>query len=142
MDYRINNEAIVGCVIAQVVKRGPYEVPFVIGITNLLLQKKLRDIVRKTSADNVDELGLLYGQLDGDLLGVMMNSLTMLIEGGCIERKEGNLLIAESGLQLCDDMLEGKSKLLAAVLKDMDVVLFKYDGIDKRRLYDKMWIAV
>lgn len=142
MDYRINNEAIVGCVIAQVVKRGPYEIPFVIGITNLMLQKKLRGKARKTSADKVDELGMLYGQIDGDLLGVIMNSLTMLIEGGCIKRKEGNLLVTESGHQLCEEMSNGKSRMLAEVLKDMDEVLFKYDSIDRTCLYDKMWIAV
>ena len=55
MDYRINNEAIVGCVIAQVVKHGPYEVPFVTGMVNLLMQDKLRRKVLATPGDRVQE---------------------------------------------------------------------------------------
>ena len=70
MDYRINNEAIVGCVIAQVVKHGPYEVPFVTGMVNLLMQDKLRRKVLATPGDRVQELGMLFGQLDGELLRI------------------------------------------------------------------------
>lgn len=141
MDYRINNEAIVGCVIAQVVKRGPYKVPFVIGMVNLLMQDKLRRKVQTTHGDRVKELGMLFGQLDGDLLGVIMNSMTMLIEGGCLERSENTLTLTESGHELCEDMNAGKSKMLAKILNDIDNVLFKYGSIEKNTLYEQMWIA-
>lgn len=141
MDYRINNEAIVGCVIAQVVKHGPYEVPFVTGMVNLLMQDKLRRKVLATPGDRVQELGMLFGQLDGELLGVIMNSMTMLIEGRCLKRHDDTLTLTGTGIELCEEMNNGKSKLLAKILRDLDNVLFKYDGIDKNALYEQMWIA-
>lgn len=141
MDYRINNEAIVGCIIAQVVKCGPYEVPFVTGIVNLLLQDRLRKKVLAIPSDRVKELCLLFGQLDGELLGVIMNSMTMLIEGRCLERHDDILALTKSGFELCEDMSTERSKLLANILKDIDNVLFKYDSIDRDVLYEQMWIA-
>ena len=141
MDYRINNEAIVGCVIAQVVKRGPYLVPFVTGIVNLLMQDKLRRKILSTPGDRVQELGMLFGQLDGELLGVILNSMTMLIEGGCLERHDDTLSLTGTGIEMCKEMEVGKSRMLAQILKDIDNVLFKYDSIDKNALYEQMWIA-
>lgn len=94
MDYRINNEAIVACVIAQVVKRGPYDIPIVVGAVNLLMRKKFRKKALTTSGDNMKELTMIFGQLDGSLLGVILNSMTMLIEGG---------MHAKSGRKTCFD---------------------------------------
>lgn len=141
MDYRINNEAIVGCVIAQLVKRGPFEVPFVTGIVNLLMQDKLRRKVLATPCDRIQELGMLFGQLDGELLGVILNSMTMLIEGRCLKRNGDTLTLTGTGNELCEEMNTEKSKLLAKILKDIDNVLFKFAGIDKNALYEQMWIA-
>ena len=78
MDYRLNNEAIVACVIAQVVSRGPYDIPFVTGMTNLLLQDRIRKKAIATMAEQVEGLKLLLCQLDGMLFGVIVNSMTML----------------------------------------------------------------
>ena len=141
MDYRINNEAIVGCVITQVVRRGPYEVPFVIGMVNMLMQDKLRKRVLTTHGDKVKDLGILFGQLHGDLLSVIMNSLTMMIEGGCLKRHDNMVMLTDAGLELCKEMNDGKSKMLMRILKDIDNALFKYDSIDAKVLYEQMWIA-
>jgi len=141
MDYRINNEAIVACVIAQVVKRGPYDVPFVTGIVNLMMQKKYRKKVLVASGDDANELITIFGHLDGNLLGVVINSMTMLIEGECIHREDGNLALTESGLKMCQEMNDMKSDQLSEILTDMDRILFKYDRINKNRLYQQLWIA-
>ena len=130
-----------GCVIAQVVRRGPCEVPFVTGILNLLMQDKLRKKVLSMPEDRVKELGMLFGQLDGDLLGVIMNSMTMLIEGGCLERRGDTMTLTDRGVEMCEEMNTGKSKMLGTILKDIDDVLLKYDRIDKNTLYEQMWIA-
>lgn len=142
MDYRINNEAIVGCVIARVVAHGPYEVPFVTGMVNLLMLPRLRKKALKTDASNIKELSAIYGEIDGDLLCVIMNSMTLLLEGGCLQNTENKLVITETGRQLCQDMTDGKSGMLIAILKDIDGILFKYDSIAMKRLYEQMWIAV
>lgn len=142
MDYRINNEAIVGCVIAQMVSRGPYEVPFVIGMVNLLMQPKLRKKALKTDAYNVKVLSSMFGQINGELFGVIMNSITLMMEGGCLQKIDDNLEITEAGAQLCQDMEDGRCGILRDVLKDIDEILFKFESINMTRLYEQMWIAV
>ena len=141
MDYRINNEAIVACVIAQVVKRGPYDIPIVVGAVNLLMRKKFRKKALTTSGDNVMELTMIFGQLDGSLLGVILNSMTMLIEGGCMQKADGKLVLTDSGQELCQEMIGGESKMLNDVLNDMDQILFKYECVDLKKLYQQFWIA-
>ena len=136
MDYRINNEAIVACVIAQVVKRGPYDIPIVVGAVNLLMRKKFRKKALTTSGDNVKELTMIFG-----LLGVILNSMTMLIEGGCMQKADGKLVLTDSGQKLCQEMIGGESKILNDVLNDMDQILFKYECVDLKKLYQQFWIA-
>ena len=142
MDYRINNEAIVGCVIARVVAHGPYEVPFVTGMVNLLMLPRLRKKALKTDASNIKELSAIFGQIDGDLLGVIMNSMTLLLEGGCLQNAENKLVITETGKHLCQEMEDGQCIMLREVLRDTDEILFKLGSIDMTKLYEQMWIAV
>ena len=141
MDYRINNEAIVACVIAQVVKRGPYDIPFVMGVVNLLMQKKYRKKALLTPGDKVNELTIIFGQLDGSLLGVILNSMTMLLEGECLQKVDGKLVLTDSGQELCQEMIGWESKMLNDVLNDMDQILFKYECVDLKKLYQQFWIA-
>lgn len=141
MDYRINNEAIVACVIAQVVKRGPYDIPFVTGVVNLLMRKKYRKKALTTSGDNVKELTMIFGQLDGSLLGAILNSMTMLLEGGCLQKVDGKLALTDAGQKLCQEMNGGKSKMLNDVLTDLDQILFKFECINLNSLYQQFWIA-
>ena len=142
MDYRINNEAIVGCVIARVAERGPYEVPFVTGIVNLLMLPSLRKKALRTDASNIKELSTIFGQIEGELLGVIMNSMTLLLEGGCLQNVKNKLVITETGKRLCHDVDDGQCKLLREVLSVIDEILFKFDSIDMTKLYEQMWIAV
>ena len=142
MDYRINNEAIIACVIAQVVKRGSYDIPFVIGMANLLMQKKYRKKALEISGDNVRDLVMIFGQLDGSLLGVVINSITMLIEGGCLQKESGKLFLTEVGQKLCQEMNDNRSKMLSEILTDMNQIIFKYEDIDMRNFYQQFWIAL
>jgi hypothetical protein len=142
MDYRINNEAIIACVIAQVVKRGSYDIPFVIGMVNLLMQKKYRKKALETSGDKAKDLMMIFGQLDGSLLGVIINSMTMLIEGKCLQKESGKLLLTEAGLELCQEMNDNRSKMLSEILTDMNQIIFNYESIDMKSLYQQFWIAL
>ncbi len=142
MDYRINNEAIIACGIAQVVKRGSYDIPFVIGMVNLLMQKKYRKKALETSGDKAKDLMMIFGQLDGSLLGVIINSMTMLIEGKCLQKESGKLLLTEAGLELCQEMNDNRSKMLSEILTDMNQIIFNYESIDMKSLYQQFWIAL
>ena len=54
MDYRLNNEAIVACVAAQVVKHGCRQLPAVVVITNLLMRDQERKkTIGEQDANNV-----------------------------------------------------------------------------------------
>lgn len=142
MDYRVNNEALVGSVIMQVVKRGPYEVPFVTGMVNLLVQANLRKKAMRTPANDTKTLLAIYGQLNGDLLGVIVNSMTMLTEGGCLHRNGNQLEITENGQRLCEEIERGNCELLTEVLSEINEIFFKYESIDTDVLYHQMWIEV
>lgn len=142
MDYRINNEAITACVIAQVVKRGPYDIPFVVGMANLLMQKKCRKKALETSEENEKNLMMIFGQLDGSLLGVVVNSMTMLIEGGCLQKESGKLFLTEVGQKLCQEMNDNRSKMLSEILTDMNLIIFNYESIEMKSLYQHFWIAL
>ena len=108
---------------------------------NLLMRKKFRKKALTTSGDNVKELTMIFGQLDGSLLGVILNSMTMLIEGGCMQKADGKLVLTDSGQELCQKMIGGESKMLNDVLNDMDQILFKYECVDLKKLYQQFWIA-
>lgn len=142
MDYRINNEAIIACVIAQVAKRGPFDIPFTIGIVNLLMQERTRKKALAIPGNNVKELKVLFGQLDGGLLGAIMNSATMLLEGGCLKRQDEKLVLTATGNELCQDINNCESKMLKAIIDDLDLIQFKYDSIDLSSLYQQFWIAL
>lgn len=142
MDYRINNEALVGSVIVQVVRRGPYEIPFVTGIVNLLMQANLRKKAKKTLANDAKTLMAIFGQLNGDLLGIIVNSMAILTEGGCLSRKGNQLEVTENGLRLCEEIERNKCELLTEMTSDMNEIIFKYECIDLSSLYNQMWIDV
>ena len=142
MDYRVNNEALVGSVIMQVVRKGPCEVPFVTGMVNLLMQANLRKKAMQTPANDTKTLMAIYGQLNGDLLGVIVNSMTMLTEGGCLRRNGNQLEVTENGLRLCEEIERGDCELLTEVLSDINEIFFKYESIDTDMLYHQMWIDV
>ena len=126
MDYRVNNEALVGSVIMQVVRKGPCEVPFLTGMVNLLMQANLRKKAMQTPANDT----------------IIVNSMTILTEGGCLRRNGNQLEVTENGLRLCEEIERGDCELLTEVLSDINEIFFKYESIDTDVLYHQMWIDV
>ena len=140
MDYRINNEAVVACTIAQVVKQGCTKLPMAVGVTNLLMQSASRRKVLKT--DDANELAAVFSQLDGGLLTIIMNSLVMLIQGGCMVNRKDQLVLTDAGFALCASMKDGKSKKLADCIKDIPLVLSKMDSIASDNVFNRFIIAL
>lgn len=126
MDYRINNEALVACTIVQVIKHGCKELPKVLGITNLLLQKSQKE----------------YGMLDGGLLTIMMNSLVMLIQGGCVVYKGDVFKLTENGNALSESMKDERSRILTKITNEIPAVMAKYRDIISNELYNGLYIVV
>ena len=140
MDYRINNEAIVGCTMAQVVKQGCTKLPLAVGVTNLLMQSDARRKALKTN--DVNELAAIFGQLDGGLLTIIMNGLVMLIQGGCVVYYQDQLGLTDAGMKLCVSMEESKSKKLTDCIKDIPLVLSKIDPITSNSEFNRFFIAL
>lgn len=140
MDYRINNEAVVACTIAQVVRQGCTKLPMAVGVTNLLMQSSARKKVHKT--DDVNELAAVFGQLDGGLLTIIINSIVMLIQGGCLAFHQDHLELTDDGMKLCASMKDCKSKKLAGCIKDIPLVLSKIDYIAPDAVFKRFFIAL
>jgi len=140
MDYRINNEALVACTVAQVVHHGCTSLPVVVGVTNLLLQERLRRKALK--AEGYDELARIVGQLDGGLLTIIMNSLVMMIQGGCLTYHDNRLGLTDQGLKMCDEMADGKSKILTKTIGFIPKVLKKIEPVQPEALFNRYLIAL
>jgi len=139
MDYRLNNEALTACVLAQVVRNGWADLTEAVGMTNLLIQPSLRK--KAMMSDKEGELCRLFGQIDGGMLTIIMNSIVMLKEGGCIERDGCNLKLTAQGVALCQTISDGRSKVLADIVESLPLTLERYANIEKEKLYNQLHIA-
>ena len=137
MDYRVNNEAVTACVVAQVVRNGCDRLAVVVGLTNLLMHEKERK--HFLSTDNVKENTTIVGQLDGGLLTVIINSLVMMIQGECMTFREGVLTLTQSGINLCEQMKDGRSEMLSRIMKDMPAVMDKVVKMEEE-LLDQIYV--
>lgn len=128
MDYRLNNEAIVACVAAQVVKHGCRQLPAVVVITNLLM----RDQERKKTIGEQDakKKTTFVCKVDGGLLTIIMNSLVLLIKGGCMKFADGELSLTSSGYLMCEQMEDGRSDMLNEILKDLPALLEQMEKME------------
>ena len=137
MDYRINNEAVAACVAAQLVRNRCRSLSTVVGLTNLLMHEKERK--RLLSTDNEKEITTITGQLDGGLLTIIMNSLVMMIQGGCMTFGEGDLSLTQSGISMCEQMNDRQSKMLSNILKDMPAIMEKTVRM-KESMFDQRYV--
>ena len=120
------------CVAAQVVNHGCQRLLSVVVTTNLLMHSQGRkDIMAEK---DIKRITTIVNLVDGGLLTIIMNSLVLMIQGGCMMFKDGELSLTEPGKQMCEEMKDGRSSMLSEVLKDMPTVVEKMEGVitDKR----------
>jgi len=137
MDYKINNEAVAACVAAQLVRNGCKSLSTVVGLTNLLMHEKERK--RLLSTDNEKEIATITGQLDGGLLTIIMNSLVLMIQGGCMTFEEGDLSLTQFGISMCEQMKDRRSKMLSNILRDMPAIMEKTVRM-KENMFDQRYV--
>jgi len=129
MDYRLNNEAIVACVAAQVVKYGCRQLPAVVVMTNLMMHGQERTIL--ISEHDEKKMAAIVNQVDGGLLTVIMNSMVLMIKGDCMRFANGELSLTASGHQMCEQMQDGRSGMLSKILKDLPAVIEKMEKMEE-----------
>ena len=128
MDYRLNNEALVACVAAQVVKHGCRQLPAVVVTTNLMMHAHDRkNLIRE---QDTRKIAAIVNKVDGGLLTIIINSLVLMIKGGCMNFADGELLLTASGYQMCEQMQDGRSVILNAILKDLPNVMGRMEKME------------
>lgn len=125
------------CVAAQVVRHGCKKLSLVVAVTNLLMHDTERKKVKGLT--DIQRISMIVNQIDGGLLTIIMNSLVMLMKGGCMTFENGELALTEAGLNMCEQMKDGRSNMLVSIMNDMPDVLAKI-GTMEGEIMDKRYV--
>ena len=125
------------CVAAQVVRHGCQKLSVVVAVTNLLMHDTERKKVKGLT--DAQRISMIVNQIDGGLLIIIMNSLVMLMKGGCMTFENGELALTEAGLNMCEQMKDGQSNMLVSIMNDMPDVLVKI-GTVEGEIMDKRYV--
>lgn len=130
MDYRINNEAIISCVIAQVLKRGVCEPLRLSLLTPLLMEN---------TAINHTILTLTYKEY----LPIVLNSIVILEQGGVIKVENNTILLTDEGGVFCQQMTNHSlSHRLQIIISKIDNLLLETQKYTTDELYQKFKIIL
>ena len=125
------------CVAAQVVRHGWQKLSVVVAVTNLLMHDTERKKVKGLT--DTQRISMIVNQIDGGLLTIIMNSLVMLMKGGCMTFENEELVLTEAGLNMCEQMKDGRSNMLVSIMNDMPDVLVKI-GTVEGEIMDKRYV--
>ena len=125
------------CVAAQVVRHGCQKLSVVVAVTNLLMHDTERKKVKGLT--DAQRISMIVNQIDGGLLTIIMNSLVMLMKGGCMTFENGELALTEAGLNMCEQMKDGRSNMLVSIMNDMPDVLVKIGAVEEE-IMDKRYV--
>lgn len=125
------------CVAAQVVRHGCKKLSVVVAVTNLLMHDTERKKVKGLT--DTQRISMIVNQIDGGLLTIIMNSLVMLMKGGCMTFENGELALTEAGLNICEQMKDGRSNMLVSIMNDMPDVLVKIGAVEGE-IMDKRYV--
>ena len=140
MDIRLNNEALIACVVAQVVSKGLCSVARLTALIPILLNEGFRNkIVKNAQLTERDcyKVGMEYKEL----LVPVMNSVIMLIEAKCLFLNKDGLSPIENTKNLCLRM-DKSSKRLSRILADLDPVMKYFDCDTIENNYKKLFICL
>lgn len=125
MDYRLNNEAIVACVAAQVVNHGCKKLSSVVQLTALLMVDSTRN--KAKLAEKAEIISDAMRMMDGGLLTIIMNSIILLMKGGCMSFANDELNLTQSGMAMCKQMRDERSEMLDGIVKDIPAIIDKIE---------------
>lgn len=130
MDYRINNEAIISCVIAQVLKRESCDSLRLSLLVPLLMENK---------TVNNTELTLVYKEY----LPIVVNSFIILVQGNIVKNRAGIISLTDKGNEFCNDMLNYScSYRLRTIISEIDTCLEEAQKFSTIELYQKLKIIL
>lgn len=130
MDYRINNEAIISCVIAQVLKRESCD---------SLRLSLLVPLLMENETVNNTELTLVYKEY----LPIVVNSIIILVQGNIVKNRAGIISLTDKGNEFCNGMLNYScSYRLRTIISEIDTCLEEAQKFSTIELYQKLKIIL
>lgn len=130
MDYRINNEAIISCVIAQVLKRGVCEPLRLSLLTPLLMEN---------ATINHTILTLTYKEY----LPIVVNSIVILEQGSVIKVENNTISLTDKGGDFCQQITKHPlSHRLQTIIGKIDNLLLETQKYTTDELYQKFKIIL
>ncbi len=153
MDYRLNNESIVACVISQIIYRSlssQNDIARIALLTSLLFNDHSIGLLHnsenlKAKTDQIESyISFTSSFVYKEMLPIVINSVVLLLQGGILQKSnDENLIITEKGLVFCTGMYEISlgsrcSEILYQIDKVLDVCS-KYSTVE---LYDKFKIII
>lgn len=140
MDIRLNNEALVSCVIAQVVNRSKSKVSRVTALVPMLLNDGFRNKLLKNNSLKLSDfyqVGMEYREM----LVCVMNSIIMLVETKCLAIEGDELIPLENNKKLCESMHSSCGRLFR-IMRDMNIVMDYFDNDTIVNNYKKFYISL
>lgn len=105
MDYRLNNEALVACIIIEILSRKSVDM------------LKLSIIVTFLISNNKDRC---FGDKYKDCLPVVLNAALILKESGCIAVNEGVIVLLQEGVELKRQFTNSESRRLTKIISKLN----------------------
>lgn len=105
MDYRLNNEALVACLIVEILSRKSVDM------------LKLSIVVTYLISNNKDRC---FGDKYKDCLPVVLNAALILKESGCIAVNEGVIVLLQEGVGLKRQFTNSESRRLTKIISKLN----------------------
>ena len=130
MDYRINNEAIISCVIVKILEQTSCDTLRISLIVPLLMEKlAVRDA----------DLTVRYK----DYLPLVINSISLLMQKKCVQLNNDELLLTKVGLELCENIdAEKMSNRLCSIIERINGLLEDIRDYPTQDLYKQLKIIL
>lgn len=105
MDYRLNNEALVACLIVEILSR------------KFVDMLQLSIVVTFLISDNKDRC---FGDKYKDCLPVVLNAALILKECGCITVNEGMIVLSQEGVELKRQFTNSESRRFTKIINKLN----------------------
>lgn len=105
MDYRLNNEALVACIIIEILSR------------KFVDMLQLSIVVTYLISNNKDRC---FGDKYKDCLPVVLNAALILKESGCIAVNEGVIVLLQEGVELKRQFTNSESRRLTKIISKLN----------------------
>lgn len=105
MDYRLNNEALVACIIIEILSRKSVD----------MLQLSI--VVTYLISDNKDRC---FGDKYKDCLPIVLNAALILKECGCIAVNEGMIVLLQEGVELKSQFTNSESRRFTEIINKLN----------------------